>query len=96
MLIWMLLVNFALANLKLEHRVTFTRHFHKFSGQIILEDDIMYSGTSVEKYNLMKPSKQRKSSTTIKRLRDYISTNGNHSPPVSLHMLLCSAVQSGG
>ena len=85
MLIWMLLVNFALANLKLEHRVTFTRHFHKFSGQIILEDDMMYSGTSVEKYKLMKPSKQRKSSSTIKRLRDYISTNGNYFHPLFLY-----------
>ena len=55
-----------------------------FPGQVILEDEVMYSGASVEKYNLMKPSKQKKSSSTIKRLRDYISTNGNE---FLLHLL---------
>lgn len=48
----------------------------------------MYSGISVEKYNLMKPSKQKKSSSTIKRLRDYISTNGKHLHPLFRYALV--------
>ena len=36
----------------------------------------MYSGVSMEKYNIMKPSKMKKSTSTIKRLRNYIRTNG--------------------
>ena len=39
----------------------------------------MFAGASMEKINLMKPPKQKRSMSIIKRLRDYISSNGKHS-----------------
>ena len=53
----------------------FRRHKYLL-GQIIQEDEKEYAGISVEEYNLIKPSKQVKSSGTIMRLKDYIRANG--------------------
>ena len=36
----------------------------------------MFAGASMEKVNLMKPPKQERSMSIMKRLRDYISSNG--------------------
>ena len=46
---------------------------------MIQEDEVMFAGASMEKVNLMKPPKQKRSMSIIKRLRDYISSNGKHS-----------------
>ena len=45
-------------------------------GQIIQEDEKEYGGISVEEYNLIKPSKAKKSMGTVMRLKDYIRANG--------------------
>ena len=49
---------------------------HIVLGQIIVEDEKEYAGISVEEYNLIKPPKQQKSSSTVMRLKDYIRANG--------------------
>ena len=41
-----------------------------------MEDEKEYAGISVEEYNLIKPPKQQKSSSTVMRLKDYIRANG--------------------
>ena len=38
----------------------------------------MFAGASMEKVNLMKPPKQERSMSIMKRLRDYISSNGKY------------------
>ena len=59
-------------------------------GQIIQEDEVMFAGASMEKVNLMKPAKQKRSMSIIKRLRDYISSNGKIQIPQCLFRITYS------
>ena len=46
----------------------------------------MFAGASMEKINLMKPPKQERSMSIMKRLRNYISSNGNYQIRASMFL----------